>query len=79
MGTDSSSYTVKKNELIGTIEHDCPKAIELLIEYGLSCIHCFLNQYETLEQGARTHGMSDQDIERMVEEVNEQLKTEPQS
>ena len=79
MRTGSSSYTVKKNELIKNIENDCPRAIELFIEYGLYCIHCFFNQYETLEQGAKVHGMSDEEIERMVQEVNAQLKTDQQS
>ncbi len=54
----------------------CPRAIELLTEYGLSCANCFLNQFDSVEAGAQLHGMTEEEVNKMVEEINEQLKKE---
>ena len=67
-------YVLKKDARIGDIIKDCPKAAEFLIEYGLFCFTCPLNQFETLEQGAAVHKMSKKQIEKMVKEVNVKLK-----
>jgi len=70
------SYVIKKNTLISDITKDCPRAIELLTEYGLSCATCFLNQFDNVEAGAKLHGMTDMEIKRMIKEINEVLKKE---
>jgi hybrid cluster-associated redox disulfide protein len=67
-------YVLKKDVLISDILRDCPKAAELLIEYGLFCFTCPLNQSETLEQGAAVHQMTKKQIEKMVKEVNIKLE-----
>lgn len=69
-------YVLKKDALISDILNDCPKAIELLAEYGLLCVSCFLNQFDTLETGTRLHHMSDEDSQKMIDEINNELKKE---
>ena len=69
-------YALAKDTLISEISQKCPRAIELLTEYGLSCANCFLNQFDTVEAGARLHGMSDAEIQTMVDEINTQIKAE---
>lgn len=69
-------YILKKDTLISDILQDCPKAAEYLAEYGLLCITCPLNQFDTLEGGARIHQMSDKDTQKMIKEINEELKKE---
>lgn len=64
---------ITKNDLISDITKNCPRAIELLTEYGLSCATCFLNSFDTVEAGAHLHGMTDEEIARMVAEINEEL------
>lgn len=51
-----------------------PKAVELLAEYGLHCLSCFANQFDTLGQGALIHGYTDEEIDDIIKEVNEELK-----
>ncbi len=69
-------YVVKRESLISEITEKCPKAIELLTEYGLSCATCFLNQFDNVESGAKLHGMTDAEIDRMISEINEVITTD---
>ena len=69
-------YILKKDTLISDILRDCPKAAEYLTEYGLLCITCPLNQFDTLEAGTKIHHMSDKEAQKMIKEVNEELKKE---
>jgi hypothetical protein len=70
---DKKPYVLKKDALISDILKDCPKAIEFLAEYGLFCVSCFLNQYDTLETGTRLHHMSEEDSQKMIDEINNEL------
>lgn len=54
-----------------------PGAAEILGAYGLHCFHCALNTLDSLEAGAKTHGLSDVDIENIVSDLEELLRTEP--
>lgn len=67
-------YALKKDTLISDILRDCPKAVEYLAEYGLLCVTCPLNQFDTLEGGARIHQMDDRALRKMIREINEELK-----
>ncbi|HSW88196.1 MAG TPA: DUF1858 domain-containing protein [Candidatus Saccharimonadales bacterium] len=74
--SQSKVYVLTKFDLLGTVMQECPRAAELLAEYGLHCISCFANEYDTLEMGAQVHGMSDEEMQEMIEEINEQLEKE---
>jgi hybrid cluster-associated redox disulfide protein len=69
-------YVVNKDSLISEIVEKSPKVIKLLDEYGLSCATCFLGQFESIEQGAKLHGMTDKEIKRLISKINEVLKNE---
>ena len=47
-----------------------PKAIEVFEKYGLHCAHCELGKVETLEEGARGHGLTEKEVEEMVGLIN---------
>jgi len=47
------------------------KVVKILIEKGLHCVGCFAAQFENLEQGCKAHGMSDKDIEGLINKLNE--------
>src|SRR3984885_10211242 len=42
---------------IREIVADLPIAEEVLGEFGLHCAGCGVNKYETIEQGAKAHGL----------------------
>ena len=47
-----------------------PKTSEILHKHELHCIGCMMAQVETLEQGCRMHGKSDEEIEEIINEIN---------
>jgi len=69
---------ISKNDLISDVVKNSPKAVEMLTEYGLHCATCVFNTFETIEAGAHLHGMADDEIQRMVDEINAELKKEEQ-
>ena len=69
-------YVIKRDSLISDITQKSPRAIELLTEYGLSCATCFLNQFDNIENGAKLHGMTDGEIDKMIKEINMVLAKE---
>lgn len=54
-------------------EEHPPAAKYLLEEWGLHCVNCFANQFDTLENGMRLHGYSDGQIREAVEGLNRLL------
>ena len=47
-----------------------PGAHEILRDFGLGCVQCELGQFETLEEGAKGHGLTDKEIEQLVALIN---------
>ncbi|HHW14209.1 MAG TPA: DUF1858 domain-containing protein [Firmicutes bacterium] len=50
-----------------------PKAREVFVRHGLGCIGCMGAAMESIENGARMHGV---DPEAVVRELNKLLETE---
>jgi hybrid cluster-associated redox disulfide protein len=66
-----SKKKITKNVLIGEIVAEYPKLIKVLMEkYGLHCVGCGMASMETLEMGAKAHGMKSKEIVRMIKELN---------
>ncbi len=72
----NSTYVLTKTQILMTVAEESPRAAELLADYGLHCISCFFSEYDTLETGAKVHGMTDTDVDDMVMEINEQMEKE---
>ena len=60
--------------LLGSVVAEYPEAAEVMLEYGLHCVGCFANAYDTVEIGAKVHGMTDAEIDGMVEKVNDVIQ-----
>ncbi len=54
-----------------------PDAGAVLGEYGLHCFHCAFNTMDSVEAGARSHGLTDTDIENLVIDLNELMGRAP--
>ncbi len=52
----------------------CPEAAEVLAQRGFHCLGCVLASFETLEEGARAHGLSEAEIDQLVAEINQLLE-----
>ena len=47
-----------------------PKTIEIFHKYGMYCIGCVLASQETIEQGAKAHGIN---IKKLIEDLNKAI------
>jgi hybrid cluster-associated redox disulfide protein len=72
----NSTYILTKTQILRAVADESPRAAELLADYGLHCISCFFSEFDTLETGARVHGMTDTEVDDMVAEINEQMDKE---
>lgn len=50
-----------------------PETAPIMLKYGLHCIGCHAAAFETIEQGCIAHGMSEEDIQKMLKEMNKIL------
>ena len=65
-----SEIIITKETLINELLEKNPEATEILMAYGLHCVNCHFSDLDTLEDGAMVHGISDEDIELMIKDVN---------
>ena len=47
-----------------------PEAAEILFEAGMGCLGCPMAMQETIEEGCKAHGMSDEEIDEIVKRLN---------
>ena len=69
--SEERTGAITKDWKIGEIVGKYPEAAEILVAHGLHCVGCGVAHWETLEQGAKAHGMSDEEIDQIIREVNE--------
>src|SRR3989344_3808161 len=62
---------INKDMTMGEIIEKYPFASEVMLSYGLHCVGCHVNPYESLENGALGHGMSDEEIASLLQELND--------
>ena len=74
MTKSENKIKIKKNMPINEIINNYPDLIPLLMGYGLHCIGCSFSAHDTIEQGAKLHGMSDEDVNMMIHDCNELLE-----
>lgn len=71
-----SRFYISRDILVSEIVEKSPKAVELLSLYGLHCTNCFFNSSDNIENGAKMHGMNDEEIDIMIDEINTELAKE---
>lgn len=67
---------VSRKMLLTEVAAKYPRAADVMTRYGLHCFGCHVSQYETIEQGAAGHGMTEEEIDRMMSEVNGHVQTQ---
>jgi hybrid cluster-associated redox disulfide protein len=60
----------KKSKISEILMKKGEPAVEILMNSGMGCIGCPMAQQETLEQGCLAHGMSEKNIEKIVDKLN---------
>lgn len=75
---ETQTQQITKDMTMGEIIEKFPFASEVMLSYGLHCVGCHVNPYESLENGALGHGMGDEEISSMLNELNDLVKTHSQ-
>lgn len=67
----STQIVITKDMNLGEVAYKFPESAEVLLDYGLHCVGCFASSFDTIEVGAKVHGMSDEEVAEMIERINE--------
>lgn len=67
----SQKLKITKDTNLGELVLKHPETAEVLLDYGLHCVGCIASSFDTIEAGAKVHGMSEEEISDMVERLNE--------
>jgi hybrid cluster-associated redox disulfide protein len=68
---ENKQITITKDMNLGEVVFKYPEAAEVLTDYGLSCVGCFASSFDTIEQGAKIHQLSDEEMQEMIDRINE--------
>jgi hybrid cluster-associated redox disulfide protein len=68
---NKTEIKITKEMNLGEVVFKYPEAAEVLTDYGLSCVGCFASSFDTIEQGAKIHELSDEELDEMLERINE--------
>ncbi len=61
---------ITKEMQIGEVIEKYPDTAIVMMNSGLHCIGCHVATWESIEEGSKAHGMDDEQIKKMVEEMN---------
>lgn len=61
---------VKKNDIVMDAVNKYPEIAKVLGESGLHCVGCHVSTIETIEEGCLGHGMSPEEVDELMQEVN---------
>ncbi len=63
----SAKQTITKDMSFGEVLQRFPQTMPVFGKYGMHCIGCSMSAFETIEQGAKAHGI---DVKRFVDDLN---------
>ncbi len=61
---------INKEMTFGELLQKFPKAGPILAGHGLHCIGCHIGVSESIEEGCQAHGISEENITKIMEELN---------
>ncbi|MFH1638345.1 MAG: DUF1858 domain-containing protein [Candidatus Woesearchaeota archaeon] len=62
---------LKKEMAIGEVVAKHPDTVEVFMKHGMHCVGCAIASMETVEQGAKAHGM---DIKKLMGDLNKAVE-----
>jgi len=70
-----ASAKIVKSMTIGEAVQKYPETAFVMMKHGLHCVGCHVAAWETIEQGALGHGMNEEQLQSMVDEMNKAIET----
>lgn len=69
--TKKAVGNITKNMSIASVIKKYPQTIEVFFEYGLHCVGCVAAEFDTIESGAKVHGIN---TTHLLHDLNNKLK-----
>lgn len=70
----SPTPSITPDMTIAELMEKFPETEEVMLEYGLHCVGCAINEFDTIQGGAEIHGMSDEEIKGLIDDLNSTLE-----
>ncbi|GEM_PF-196089 len=70
---DSEKGKITADMTIGELVKNYPGSEQILTNYGVHCVGCHANPFETISQGILGHGISQDKLDQLIKELNEKL------
>ena len=67
---NTENQLITKNMLLMDAVSKYPEIAPILMGYGLHCVGCHFSAVDTIEAGAKIHGLDDETIELMLKDIN---------
>lgn len=67
---------ITKDTIIGELVFEHPELVGVFMEYGLHCFGCSIAQFDTIEAGARAHGIHP---EHLLKDLNARIAKKKRS
>jgi len=61
---------INLDDNIAEVVQKYPEVTEGFLAYGLHCVGCFANSFDTIWAGVQIHGLGPEEVKDMMEEVN---------
>lgn len=74
---NQTELKITKDMTVGDMVSRYPRTVNVMLSNGLHCIGCAANPYETVENGALGHGMTQEQVDQLIEELN-RVANEPE-
>jgi len=74
MEQETINQIITKDMTIGDVVVKYPAVIEPLQEAGVHCVGCHVSYSESLEDGFKGHGMSDEDVDAVIAKLNKSVE-----
>lgn len=61
---------VTKDMIIADVLKKHPDVAAIMLEHGLHCVGCHANVFDTIEGGCAVHGLGEESVTKLVDEIN---------
>ncbi len=65
---------ITENLLIAELVEKYPELVEILLENDVHCVGCHASPVETIGEGLRGHGKSEEEVQEILKKMNEKIK-----
>ena len=65
---------IKKTDIIGDVVEKHEKLAPIFFKYGIHCLGCPAARGESIEAGAKAHGLDKEKISALIKELNQELE-----